>query len=220
MKVMENREAAFMGKVTAGITHEFKNVLAIIKESSGLMGDLLSLCEKGTFQYEDRFANALSTIQEQLERGVELASRLNHFAHTTDESIATVDLGEAVEQIVFLSQRFARLIGVVVRAESPDQALTVATNYLKLQMVLFSSLECCWEQMESGGVVAVCATSHGEASAVRFSWEGRPSHRSTFSKGLSTCQSWTLLQDLLGAIGAKIEIDESIRGFLLIMPDK
>lgn len=215
---MENREAAFMGKITAGITHEFKNVLAIIKESSGLMGDLLSLCEKGTFPYQDRFSNALSTIQDQLDRGVELASRLNHFAHTTDEPIASVDLNEVVEQIVFLSQRFARLTGVVVRAESTDQALTVVTNSLQLRAALFLSLECWWEKMESGGVVTVCPTSHGEASAVRFSCEGGPSDRSTFEKGMSTSQCWATLEDLLGAIGAKIEMDESIRGFFLILP--
>jgi hypothetical protein len=215
---MENPEAVFMGKVTAGITHEFKNVLAIIKESSGLMGDLLSLCEKGAFPYEDKFANALSTIQEQLDRGVALASRLNHFAHTTDEPIATVDLAEALERIVFLSQRFARLLGVAVRAESTDQALTMAANPLQLQMALFSSLECCWEQMRSGGVVTVCPTSYGEACAVRFSCEGGSGDRSPFEKEMPISQRWAILEDLLGAMGAKIEMDESIRGFFLILP--
>ena len=34
-------EIAFMGKVTASLSHEIKNTLAIINESVGLMGDLL-----------------------------------------------------------------------------------------------------------------------------------------------------------------------------------
>ncbi len=52
---MNNRdlsETAFMGKITAAITHEMKNVLAIIKESAGLMEDLLSVAKDDSFQHE------------------------------------------------------------------------------------------------------------------------------------------------------------------------
>ena len=35
------KEIGFMGKVTASLSHEIKNTLAIINESAGLMGDLL-----------------------------------------------------------------------------------------------------------------------------------------------------------------------------------
>jgi hypothetical protein len=41
----ENRKAAFMGRITAGVTHEMKNVLAIIKESAGLMEDFLKISQ-------------------------------------------------------------------------------------------------------------------------------------------------------------------------------
>ena len=34
------KEIGFMGKVTASLSHEIKNTLAIINESVGLMGDL------------------------------------------------------------------------------------------------------------------------------------------------------------------------------------
>ena len=33
-------ELAFFGKIAAGVTHELKNVLAVIKESNGLMARL------------------------------------------------------------------------------------------------------------------------------------------------------------------------------------
>ena len=39
-------EIAFFGKVTASITHEIQNVLSIIKESSGLIDDVLSFSGK------------------------------------------------------------------------------------------------------------------------------------------------------------------------------
>ena len=44
----DKRQVAFFGRMTAGITHEMKNVLAIIKESSGLMQDCANTIQKTT----------------------------------------------------------------------------------------------------------------------------------------------------------------------------
>ena len=38
-------QLAYLGKLMAGLSHELKNHLAIIKESNGLIEDLLSLEE-------------------------------------------------------------------------------------------------------------------------------------------------------------------------------
>ena len=54
------REVAFLGRITAAFTHEMKNVLAIIKESAGLMEDLLALSQEAAFPHRDRFARCLS----------------------------------------------------------------------------------------------------------------------------------------------------------------
>ena len=106
MKEQDNREAAFLGKITAGITHEIKNVLAIIRESSGLMEDLLSLAQQETFAHGEKFSNALSTIHEQVNRGVELVNRLNRLAHSPDEPEARVDLNEQVKDIDIQADNF------------------------------------------------------------------------------------------------------------------
>jgi len=37
----------FFGKMTASISHELKNVLAIINENAGLLEDLCAMAEKG-----------------------------------------------------------------------------------------------------------------------------------------------------------------------------
>lgn len=38
-------EIRFMGRITAGITHEMRNVLAVIRESAGLIQDLMEKCQ-------------------------------------------------------------------------------------------------------------------------------------------------------------------------------
>ena len=82
---MKAKEIAFMGKITAGITHEMNNVLATIKESGGLMEDIFALCRDQQIPHQDKFTRSLTTIKEQVKRGVELSTRLNRFAHSMDD---------------------------------------------------------------------------------------------------------------------------------------
>ena len=60
MKPTANPEAAFLSEVTAGATHELRNVLAIIKESGGLIGDLVRLHPNGESLDQERFGTGPS----------------------------------------------------------------------------------------------------------------------------------------------------------------
>jgi C4-dicarboxylate-specific signal transduction histidine kinase len=162
------REVAFLGRIAAAFTHEMKNVLAIIKESGGLMEDLLFLSQEAPFPYKDRFVRCLATIQAQTKRGVELSNRLNRLAHSPDEEVATVDLNEILEQVVFLSERFARLKGVTLSLNLHEEALNVVVSPMRLQMAVFSCLECCWGSMAAGGNVALSVTRAGKEAIVTF----------------------------------------------------
>jgi len=68
------REVEFFGKITAGVTHEMKNVLAIIKEISGLMEDILAVTGEDAFPNKAKFQNALSRILDQVRRGVNITN--------------------------------------------------------------------------------------------------------------------------------------------------
>ena len=121
MDKCEDKEVAFFGKITAGITHELKNVLAIIRESAGLMEDIMSISPEAIISYQEKFENSMEKIKDQIKRGVELTDRLNKFAHSTDEAIAKIDLHATIEQLVALSQRFVGLKNVVLKADPLEQ---------------------------------------------------------------------------------------------------
>jgi len=164
----DRREAAFLGKITAAFTHEMKNVLAIIKESAGLMEDLLYLNQDAAFPQKDRFVRCLTTIQAQTNRGVALSSRLNCFAHSPDEEVATVDLNKILDQVVFLSERFARLKGVTLSLDRHETAINMVVSPLRLQMAVFGCLEYCWRSTATGGNIALSVTPKGREAIVTF----------------------------------------------------
>ena len=138
-----SNEIEFFGKITAGITHELKNVLAVIKETSGLMGDLMDLTDTKSFQHKERFQKSLSTIQKQIENGVTLLTHLNKFAHATDKEKAEIDLHETVQEMTVLCGRYARLKNITLKAHPTDTIMTFPTCQISLQMILFSCIEYC-----------------------------------------------------------------------------
>jgi C4-dicarboxylate-specific signal transduction histidine kinase len=216
----EKREAAFMGKITAAMTHEIKNVLAIIRESSGLMEDLLTMAKDSPFPHKDRFINALNTISAQVERGVELTGRLNNFAHSPDQTIGSLDLRALAEQLIFLSQRFARLRNVVLKMTSSPQALLVIARPVPLQMALFACLECCWNLMPSGGQIHVTPEKKGGEHRILITCEGDLPDGWNIPREISNAREWSSARELIALSGASGRLDEQIQGICLVLPDQ
>ncbi|MGB9617910.1 MAG: hypothetical protein ACP5M0_12555 [Desulfomonilaceae bacterium] len=152
---MQAQKALFMGRITAGATHEIKNVLAIIKESAGLIEDLISLGEKNGRIPTEKLLKTLTKITDQVNRGVELSTRLNEFAHTPDQDAAPVELNTAVERVVSLSQRFARLKRVRLEAHRKDVEHSVFTDPLTFLMLMFSGIELLMNHVGENGLVSV-----------------------------------------------------------------
>ncbi len=161
-------EAAFLAAMTASATHEVRNVLAIIKESAGLIGDLLLLAQKRGALDEEKVHKALDRIEVQVKRGADLLTNLNRLSHTLDEERAAVDLGQEVEQAVFLSQRFARKKGHQVLAGPVSGEPYPTVDPLLMHMVLFAAVRCCLEELPEGSTLQVCALQVPDGAMVEF----------------------------------------------------
>ncbi|MFW5958169.1 MAG: hypothetical protein ACOCQ0_03330, partial [Desulfosalsimonas sp.] len=120
MNTETEKTLAFFGKMTANLTHEFKNILAIIQESAGLMEDIMAISPLAQEKYQERFNKSMATIKKQLQRGMELATRFNRFAHAPDHTNAEMDLGETIDHFCTLTERFARLKYITLEPASAD----------------------------------------------------------------------------------------------------
>ena len=135
------KEIAFMGKVTASLSHEIKNTLAIINESAGLMGDLLGKDAPEDWPAYSRLTNLLASIEEQVQRSADIVKRLNQFAHSMDKSLADLDLNETVRQTAILAQRFATLRRVNLETDLESKPLLLVSDPFRLLYVIFGFIE-------------------------------------------------------------------------------
>jgi len=143
---MSQKEIAFMGRIIASLSHEIKNVLATIKESAGLMEDILNLLPEKSVPHQARLGNAAVNIKKQVDRGVDVVMGLNRFAHSMDEPRAEIDLNVMVAQMAFLMQRFAHKSGIGLNALPYSEPIQMMTDPFALEMLLAASLDVCMNQ--------------------------------------------------------------------------
>jgi two-component system NtrC family sensor kinase len=152
---MKEKEIAFIERITAGVTHEVNNVLASIREISGLLADILSMTSEESFPRKEKFETSIHKIQNQEKRGVKLINQLNKFAHLPDVSSTEVDLNELIDHLIFLTERFGRIKNIELHTQPSGQSVKVITNPFYLQMALFNCVEYFLKNLEAGGKVLI-----------------------------------------------------------------
>jgi signal transduction histidine kinase len=201
-------ETGFMGKITAATTHDMKNVLAIIKESAGLMEDLLALQKDLPAQLQERLSRVANNINQQVQRGVDLATRLNAFAHGPDQTIAEVDLNLVADQVICLSQRFARLKNVSLKALTQNRPVILVTDPLKIQMLIFECIDLLLSAVETKTTISLQPVQRTDGSVMlEFSSEETKQEENRQITDLGTSPRWAVLKEVAQSLNGAIQTD-------------
>jgi signal transduction histidine kinase len=219
MNHLKRKEVAFFGKITAGITHEIKNVLAIIQESSGLMEDILDVTENGTFSHKDKFIKSLNRIHRQIQRGIDITSCLNRFAHSPDQCPASLDLNEIAEQMVLLASRFARLKNVVLESSPSDPTLIIKSDPVSLEMALFESIEILLSIIGSGGKITLSPRKIENKCLLGIGYENTVLSKEDFLAKISSNERWASLQEIMAYLGGTAKVFGLAPEILLYLPE-
>ena len=202
----------FFGKMTASISHEIKNVMAIINESAGLLEDYSLMAEKGMPIDPARLKIVSERVSGQIKRANGIAKNLNNLAHSVDEFNKSVDLGEALALAVGLAQRLADMRSVTLELQPPSDFPTVITSPFHLQNLIWQMLDFAMDISGDAKVVGLTLVTATGSVEIRFTGlEGLkdppetafPTRRETF---------------LLEMLGATIHQDVKAGEMHLVLP--
>ena len=132
----------FFGKMTTSISHEIKNVLAIINENAGLMNDLMIVADRGGVLDEERVKTLVGKVSDQIRRADGIVKNMNRFAHSVDDPVKSLDIYEHMSFVVKLSQRLATMRGVRLETENPPVGLKITTSPFHLTHLVYLCLDC------------------------------------------------------------------------------
>ena len=137
------------GSISASISHELKNALAIINENAGLLEDLSLMAEKGRPLDPVRLKSLAANIGKQIQRADGIIRNMNRFAHSADEPVNCIDLGDTLALTIALSSRLAAMKSVSLNFIPPLQPICVTTRLFYLENLIWLCLK---EIFESAGV--------------------------------------------------------------------
>lgn len=141
----------FFGSVTASVSHELKNALAIIAQNAGLLQDYLAMAASGRPVEPARFDILARRIEEQTRRADKLIKYLNRFAHTVDDFCKSIDLNDMLDLLELLSARVAAMRQAELVCRIAPQPVVVNTAPFLLLTLLGRLL---WSHLHS------CQTGH------------------------------------------------------------
>jgi signal transduction histidine kinase len=215
MREMNEKEIAFIGKITAGVTHEINNALASIKEISGLMEDIISMSSADSFPHQEKFLKILPRIREQVQRSVKLTTQLNKFSHLSDEYTTQVELNDFIEHLVFLTQRFARIKNVELKYQPADQPVSFNTHPIQLQMAIYNCITYFLSHTADGGIVSIHPNINGEQNSIHISFKGEVVDKSKLFNDSSSSEELLILQGVIASLDGRVEFDGSLQSINL-----
>lgn len=118
----------FFGKITASISHELKNSLAIINEKAGLLEDFALMANKGIPLDPERMELLAGQIIKQIGRANDIIRTLNIFAHSAEEPLKNADLVQILTLGIRLCSRFADMKSVTMAPNIPTDPMTIQTR--------------------------------------------------------------------------------------------
>ena len=193
------------GSISASISHELKNALAIINENAGLLEDLSSMAEQGLPLDPARLKSLAASIGKQIQRADGIIRNMNRFAHSADEAVKCIDLGETLALTVALSSRLAAMKSVTLNFISPPQPIFATTRLFYLENLVWLCLK---ELIESTAV----------AKEITLSLRPQPEGTSVIFSPVDAPVKNASIIDLLNYLKAIQSADSKNRELLITLP--
>ncbi|MHC4767442.1 MAG: sensor histidine kinase [Planctomycetota bacterium] len=166
---LREEELVLFGRIGAGVTHEMRNVLSVIREYSGLLRDLLSTATRKKPPDAAQLIKLSESITNQVRKGTRLMERFSQFAHAADEQTASFDLRELAGNTAALARRSVAQVGCVLEVDLGDEPIPVRSNPLSLQQAVYAGIQLILEaadQESTGEPVTITVTRQTSAAVI------------------------------------------------------
>ncbi len=189
-------------KVVASISHEIKNILAIINENGGLLEDIVLMNEPGQGISSDYVKSATATIFSQIQRANSIIKNCNRFAHFGDRCIAQELLAEILELMTALVQRQADMKNMTVSVECYGDIRIVAP-VLPFSSLIYLLLRAIIDASDHNSDVNLSAELSESTITLRF-------NLSLSLKELSSIIDNDNIKTLVTRLGGLMDIDDGV----------
>ncbi|RJQ45276.1 MAG: hypothetical protein C4534_05130 [Gaiellales bacterium] len=155
---LRQAQVAFIGRIVAASTHKFHNHLAVIKEYSGLIGDLLRSDQPDIRKVIDRCGDISGSIIERADQAAAMEEALNRFVHRGDVALSLFGAGKAAEELFLLYHICASRRRINFETQVAEGVPDIVNSPALFQFVLYTLTSEYLESLDEEGTIAVAVT--------------------------------------------------------------
>ena len=155
-----------LGRLAASVVHEINNPLAGVLNYARLM---LKIMKKGplTPDYQEKFANYLSLMENETNRCSNIVSNLLAFSRKSELEFTDVAINELVEKCLILSGHKLELSNIGLERKLNDGLPLISADYNQLQQCVINLIFNAIDAMPQGGMLSVSTSySAGDRQAL------------------------------------------------------
>ena len=146
---------AAMGELTAGVAHEVRNPLGVIRASVQLLED--AQCDAS------RIHEAAEVIKQEIDRLDKVIKALLDFGRPSKPTLVRADLNELLQDVVLFTTRFARQSDVHIEQNLAEDLPLVHGDPDQLKQVFLNLVTNAVQAMEAkGGTITLTTRASGE----------------------------------------------------------
>lgn len=163
------------GRLVAGFAHDMKNHLGIIRESNGLMSDLLEMGRVGDDERSvERFKKAIYSIEQRVIIAANMLHHLSGLAHRPDTPYSSFQINDLITEEYTFLERFSRLKQINLTLELGEGVPAVYSDPSLLQHVFYRVYILCLEQLEVGHHLVIITGQNDNTIEITFRLIGNP----------------------------------------------
>jgi signal transduction histidine kinase len=159
-QLVQSEKLAAVGQLTAGIVHDVKNPLAVIK---GLAEELEEDISDDPYAQE-----GLRTIRESAAKASTIVTDLLKFARQSDPMKVQQDLRDTINTSIRLTEYLARKGKIEVVTELPEESVMAVYDGQQIEQVLINLITNAIQAMPDGGTLVVVVKSEPEEALIQL----------------------------------------------------
>jgi two-component system NtrC family sensor kinase len=211
---------ASIGRLAAGVAHEINNPLAIINEKAGLMKDIMNIVPE--FNYKDKFAAQINSIQQSVERCRTITHRLLGFARQMDVSLEVLDLNLLLKDVIGFLEREMMYRNIQLDLLLDDNIPAIESDRGQLQQVFLNIINNALDAVNDGGNINVKTYPKDEETvsvSIKDNGHGIPADKlkhvfepffSTKERGKGTGLGLSITYGIVKKLGGSIDVQSTV----------
>ena len=167
-RVISEESLRFFGEMSASVSHDIRNKLAVINEKAGLIQDIALAMKSGRSIDPDRLEVQAGKIIDQIRQANRILSALSRLGHSVDARGTRIEVTKLVGLVAELYERKASQAEITIDTTGLTDEVSVITSPFLLEDLIGACIDAALPRVDASRIMAIATEPSADGAIVRF----------------------------------------------------